>query len=243
MSRFRAHTLMVVGMDESWPAVSPYCTMDGAGCYVTASKTKHQYPCSKCHVVIDFLVKRGDLCAVCIRQQRLADGHRYCTGKPCYDKHIQHLTIQEAQCINHIQQPVNSRSVIAPVVSDLQPGPHPSPLHQPSGRQDESRSPGAFTVSHTSQAALTGPVVLAPRQLFPPPMQPPQMHQQGDHLITILRLMLMELDAAKQELNRVASSIEQVYNQICSLTGSAHGTVQPSHSSVHPVAIHAPEQR
>jgi hypothetical protein len=108
---------------------------------------------------------------------------------------------------------------------------------------NESKSPGAFTVSHTSQAALTGPVVLAPRQLFPLPMQPPQMHQQGVHMITLLQHILTELDAAKQELNRVASSIEQVYNQICWLTGSGHSTVQPSHSSVHPVAIHAPEQR
>ena len=73
-------TLVVLGMDASWPALSGHCIKDSASCYVTAAKTNHKNFCEKCHVVNDFLVKSVWLCAVCFRNQRLAQHHKYCTG-------------------------------------------------------------------------------------------------------------------------------------------------------------------
>ena len=152
----RADTLMVVGMDESWPSIAEFCNRDGASCYVTATETKHKYPCTECNIVNDFLVKRGWLCAVCLRTEKLEEGHGFCIGQPCFNKQCEHLLIQKSKSTNDVQQPVNSGSVADPVVPDLQPCPQPPPLHQQTGRQDGSRSLGAFTVSSTSQAALTG---------------------------------------------------------------------------------------
>ena len=52
----------------------------------------------------DYLVRSGNLCAVCHRMQRLHSLGQYCTGGPCYQMYRKHLEIQHRVGSDEAQQ-------------------------------------------------------------------------------------------------------------------------------------------
>ena len=226
-------------MEFPWPVIVEYCNEDGAGCYVTARKTNHQYLCKKCALVNDFLVRKNNLCAVCFRRERLAAGDSFCIGKPCFDKHHQHLLIQKSKRTSYVSDLVDPWLETHFVASVAKPDAHPLPLQDHSGSQHGCSTLGVLTVSHTPQAARTSTVVAGACLQLPAPAEPPQNHLQDEQLIATLHHLVQEVSSAKQELRRIAGNLEMILSELHLRTGLANSMAQSSHSSVHSVAPHS----
>ena len=157
-------------MDAPWPHVSEHCLKDSASCYVSAAKTKHKNHCEKCHVVNDFLVKSVWLCAVCFRNQKLAQQNNYCTGRPCYDKQGEHsLLIQFAASRK-------TRVLLQHHSAGYESGDF---LGDDVGVQPISGSGlGAFASLSTALVPAIAAAVLAPSNLSPPPTLPPRTQRE-----------------------------------------------------------------
>ena len=166
---------VVLGMDALWPHVSDHCLKDSASCYVSAAKTKHKNHCEKCHVVNDFLVKSVWLCAVCFRNQRLAQQNKYCTGRPCYDKHCEHLSLIQIAASRKKRVPLQHLSA-GHESGDF--------LGDDVGVQPISGSGlGAFASLSTALVPATAAAVLAPINPSPPPTPPPRTQRETTQVV------------------------------------------------------------
>ena len=155
-------------MAPTLSSLSPTCNMDGGACFVTAAKTKWIYPCQGCHLVNDYLVRSGNLCAVCHRSQKLSSRREYCTGRPCYQMYLKHLEIQQQGGGRDVEMSVTEPGASASAQPPFQQG----------GRDVEASV--TEPAASANGASSTGPGASAWAPCPPHPRPPPLPPATGD---------------------------------------------------------------